>query len=540
MRGAAAGTAPQARRRPAANNVHKPASISDAVVARTRLMNVLLILGHPRKDSLCAALCDAYRDGAREAGARIETLVLADLAFDPHVRVESPEQQAYEPDIERARELIDWADHLVFVYPTWWGTMPALLKGFLDRVVTPGFGFRFKAPDSIAWEGLWKNKSAQIITTMDTPPPVYRWIYRQPGCNAMRRATLGFCGVRSVRALVFGSVRISSLRQRRNWLERARRAGFAVRGGRWARLSAYVSTWLTALRLQFYPMSWAAYTIGALVAAGTGVFASAVYWWGYVCLFSLEAATVFANDYFDYRSDTLNRAAGPFSGGSRVLVERRLSFAALRTGVAVALAIAAVAAGFAINLAPYPLATAVLLAVALALTLGYTVPPLKLCYRGLGELDVAFTHSFMVLFVGYLLQGGAWQAAAPWLLALPLCVAVLPAIILSALPDYGADAATDKGTLAVRLGPRPAMGVALAVTAAAALLALLWSHLPQTRAAYKGIVWGVLPHAGLLGVLLFQRLQRAADSTDARIDGLMVVALTYILWFVVVPFWNLV
>src|SRR5699024_496946 len=92
------------------------------------LMNVLLILGHPRKDSLCGALYDAYRKGAVQAGACVETLVLADLAFDPDVHVESPEQQFYEPDIEHARELIDWADHLVFVYPTWWGATPARLK----------------------------------------------------------------------------------------------------------------------------------------------------------------------------------------------------------------------------------------------------------------------------------------------------------------------------------------------------------------------------------------------------------------------------
>lgn len=502
-------------------------------------MNVLLILGHPRKDSLCAALCEAYRDGARQAGAHIETLALIDLEFDPCVRAESPEQQAYEPDIERARELIDWADHLVFVYPTWWGCTPALLKGFLDRVITPGFGFRFKARDSLAWEKLWRGKSTQMITTMDTPPAIYRWVYRQPGSNALIRATLGFCGVRARRGLTLGPVRLSSAQQRRAWLERARRAGFAVHGGYATRLRTRTLAWLQALRLQFYPMSWGAYTIGALAAAGTGAFASAIYWWGYLCLFSLEAATVFANDYFDYESDRHNRAAGPFSGGSRVLVERRLSFANLRAGIALALIVATLAAAFAVHLAPWPGAAAVLLAVTFIPTLGYTVPPLKLCYRGLGEFDVALSHSFMVLFVGYMLQGGPWLAAVPWLLALPLCVSVLPAIILSGLPDRRADAVAGKGTLAVRLGARAAIGMALATAVAAALLALLAAHLPQTRAAYRGIVWGVLPHAGLLTLILFQFLERRADPADTRIDGVMVVALSYILWFVVIPFWNL-
>ena len=115
-------------------------------------MNVLLTLGHPRKVSLCAALCAAYREGAC-GGANVETLVLADLAFDPYVRVESPEQQPLEPGLEIARQLIEWVDHLVFVHPTCCGYEPALLKGFLERMVMPGFAFRFDAPDSASASG---------------------------------------------------------------------------------------------------------------------------------------------------------------------------------------------------------------------------------------------------------------------------------------------------------------------------------------------------------------------------------------------------
>lgn len=94
-------------------------------------MNVLIILGHPRINSLCGALTDAYVKGASEAGTEVRRLDLATLDFDPDVHTLSPNQQAFEHDILEARELIRWAEHLVFVYPTWWGTMPALLKGFL-------------------------------------------------------------------------------------------------------------------------------------------------------------------------------------------------------------------------------------------------------------------------------------------------------------------------------------------------------------------------------------------------------------------------
>ena len=166
-------------------------------------MNVLIILGHPRSDSLCGALAEAFGDGAREGGANVRQLDLATLDFDPHVRVESPEQQRLEPDLAQASKLIAHADHLVFVYPTWWGTMPALLKGFLNRVLTPGFAFR-TCEGGIGYEGLLGGRSAQLITTMDTPPVVHRLFHRQPGSNAMEHATLGFCGVWPVRCLMLG------------------------------------------------------------------------------------------------------------------------------------------------------------------------------------------------------------------------------------------------------------------------------------------------------------------------------------------------
>lgn len=120
-------------------------------------MRCLLILAHPRFDSLCGALFDACADGARQAGVECRELILSEIRFDPDVHAVSPEQQALEPDLVRAQRDIDWAEHLVFVYPTWWGTFPALLKGFLDRVVTPVFAFRHVAPDK--WDKLLAGRT---------------------------------------------------------------------------------------------------------------------------------------------------------------------------------------------------------------------------------------------------------------------------------------------------------------------------------------------------------------------------------------------
>src|SRR5690625_5415047 len=80
--------------------------------------------------------------------------------------------------------------------------MPAILKGFLDRVLLPGFAFEEKERNT-DWTQLLRGKTAQLITTMDTPLWVYRILYRAPGTNAMRHGTLGYCGIRPARFLGF-------------------------------------------------------------------------------------------------------------------------------------------------------------------------------------------------------------------------------------------------------------------------------------------------------------------------------------------------
>ena len=105
-------------------------------------LRVLIVLGHPRSDSLCGALAKAYADGACAAGCEVEVVGIGGLDFEPDVLARSPVAQALEPDLARARALITWAEHIVVVFPNWWGTMPARLKGLLDRVLIPGFAFR--------------------------------------------------------------------------------------------------------------------------------------------------------------------------------------------------------------------------------------------------------------------------------------------------------------------------------------------------------------------------------------------------------------
>ena len=181
------------------------------------MKTVLVINGHPDKDSFCAALAKRYFEGASTTGSICTLVHLSDLTFEPNLAFGYRAITELEPDLLAMQQKIMDADHLVFAYPTWWGTYPALLKAFIDRVFLPGFAFKYK-PDSMFWDKLLKGKTARLIVTMDAPAWYYALVYRSAGHVAFKKATLEFCGVKPVTTSTFGSVKSSSDKQRQNWL----------------------------------------------------------------------------------------------------------------------------------------------------------------------------------------------------------------------------------------------------------------------------------------------------------------------------------
>ena len=184
---------------------------------------ILVILGQPQRRSYGGALTQAYVEGARAAGAEVKELYLGELQFNACANASQP-PAALEPDLVQAQEAIRWAEHLVFVYPIWWGTIPALLKGFIERVFTEGFAVKFR-DDSPWWDRLLKGRSARLIVTMNTPPLIYRWMFRRPGHHTMKKTILEFCGVKPVRITEIGPVRNSTDAKRQQWLAQVRDIG---------------------------------------------------------------------------------------------------------------------------------------------------------------------------------------------------------------------------------------------------------------------------------------------------------------------------
>ena len=185
--------------------------------------NILVILGHPDTNSFCGSLTRAYIDSAKVSGSEVRELQLGELKFDPILWNGYNKIQELEPDLAKAQELIQWSNHIVFVYPNWWGAMPALMKGFFDRVFLPGFAFKYRegsAPDK-----LLSGRTAHLMVTMDTPAWYYRWIYRRPGHNEMKRTILEFCGIKVVKISEFAPIKDSSQQQREKWIAIAKDLG---------------------------------------------------------------------------------------------------------------------------------------------------------------------------------------------------------------------------------------------------------------------------------------------------------------------------
>ena len=185
---------------------------------------ILVILGHPKTDSFCDALFKAFIEGAESSGSEVRKIRIGELTFDPILWKGYDEIQELEPDLVKSQEDILWAEHIVFVYPTWWGAMPSLLKGFIDRTFLPGFSFKYR-DNSQLWDKLLSGRSSQLLVTMDTPPWYYRWIYRSPGHNQMKRTILGFCGIKVNKISEFAPIKGSSQEKRGKWLKIAEKLG---------------------------------------------------------------------------------------------------------------------------------------------------------------------------------------------------------------------------------------------------------------------------------------------------------------------------
>jgi len=188
------------------------------------MKKIVIINGHPDRESFSHALQQAYKTGALSSNNMVEEITLSDMEFSPILQYGYRKRTDLEPDLLTAWNKILQADHLVLIFPTWWGSMPALMKGFFDRMFLPGFAFEYQEKSPFP-KKLLKGKTSEIIITMDTPVWYYKWILGNTGVKLLKNSILSFCGIKNVRTTYLAVMKTSDDRQRKTWLSKVEKLG---------------------------------------------------------------------------------------------------------------------------------------------------------------------------------------------------------------------------------------------------------------------------------------------------------------------------
>lgn len=163
------------------------------------MKKILVLLGHPDKETLCGSLADIYEATAKVAGHEVRRKNVGDLHFDPLLHKGYKVIQELEPDLKELQEDFKWAEHIVIFYPLWWSSMPALFKGLFDRMWLPAFAFRFiKAPDgktTMGWNKLLAGRTSRVVVTLKNQPFMERFMFGDYTAELVH-AILRFAGIK--------------------------------------------------------------------------------------------------------------------------------------------------------------------------------------------------------------------------------------------------------------------------------------------------------------------------------------------------------
>ena len=185
-------------------------------------MHTFVLFDHPHEKSFCAAACGAIERGITRAGGTVDVENLYQSGFDPILRTSDlatyQEGKSSDPSVADYQRRISQADHLALVFPVWWQVMPALTKGFLDKVFLPGWAFEIG--ENGVSIGKLGHLRVTIVTTMGSSHTVYHADYRNPLEGMFRLGTCGFVGIPAYRVawLNFPDIDSSTLQRRLAWL----------------------------------------------------------------------------------------------------------------------------------------------------------------------------------------------------------------------------------------------------------------------------------------------------------------------------------
>ena len=185
--------------------------------------NILVLLGNTDKETYSGEIANRYEAAAKSAGHNVMRVNIGEMQFDPILHKGYKEIQQLEPDLLDLQDKFRTADHIVIIYPNWWNTMPAILKGLFDRFWIPGFAFNFDKQTKKLIQRL-EGKTARVIIVAGTHSPFQTWWKFGDYTNEIQYGILEFAGL-STKVTAFGPCERVSDACREKWLKQIDRLG---------------------------------------------------------------------------------------------------------------------------------------------------------------------------------------------------------------------------------------------------------------------------------------------------------------------------
>lgn len=186
-------------------------------------MKVVIVFNHPYEGSYCSAILDSVNSGLQQANHEVDVIHLDKEGFNPVMTSQDlkafTNKQPIDPKVIEYKNRLEQADHVVFIFPIWWELMPALMKGFIDKVIFPGVAYDYVSGSNTRMKPLLTNiKGVTVITTMNTPGILYRVIFGNAIQKALMRGTFWKLGYKNRKWISFNMVKSVSDEKRKLWL----------------------------------------------------------------------------------------------------------------------------------------------------------------------------------------------------------------------------------------------------------------------------------------------------------------------------------
>lgn len=192
-------------------------------------MKTLIVYNHPHEGSFCSAIREAVENGLRNGGHEYKIIHLDQDGFDPVMREKDLKAfvmagrigeeglEGIDPIILKYMKKLQWAEHIVMIFPIWWMTMPAMMKGFIDKVIFPGIVYKMEDGEMISM--LSKLRQVTVITTMNTPQDIYKEVFGNSIEGSLIKGTFNKIGIHDIRWISLNMVKQSGDEKRWLWLD---------------------------------------------------------------------------------------------------------------------------------------------------------------------------------------------------------------------------------------------------------------------------------------------------------------------------------